>query len=144
MVRRGQRNTMAQNLLIIAIIFMAIWLLRKVFPAGTKPLYGKAKTPGESSSPNSAYKAVSIHSYKDRCTDVQALVGQRFLSSEAPPLPLESCTSEKCRCVYMHHIDRRGGTDRRVIHGHEGVFVYPGSHDRRIYLGRRASNLDLA
>ena len=135
---------MAKNLLIVALIFLGIWLLRKMFPVGTKALSGTAKGPEGLPSHSFAYEAVSIHSYKDRCNAAEQVAGHHFLSSEAPPLPLESCTSEKCHCVYMHHSDRRGGTDRRVIHGPEGVFVYPGSHDRRIYLGRRASNLDLA
>jgi hypothetical protein len=136
---------MTKIILIIALIILAIWLLRKMFPVGKKHLYGRAKGPEELSSHNHAYEAVSIHSYKDRCTAAEQVAGQRFLSSEAPPLPLKSCTSEKCHCVYIHHSDRRAGTDRRVIHESEEAFLSsPGYHNRRICRGRRASDLALA
>ena len=42
------------------------------------------------------------------CLAVQAMEGQRFLSDEAPVLPLASCeTPQQCRCVYEHFTDRR-------------------------------------
>jgi hypothetical protein len=135
---------MAKSLLIVALIFLGIWLLRKMFPVGTKPLSGTAKGPEELPSNNNAYAAVSIHSYKDRCTAAEQVAGHRFLSNEAPPLPLESCTSEKCHCVYMHHSDRRGGADRRVIHKPEETIVYAGYQNRRLSRCRRASDLALA
>ena len=46
---------MAKNLLIVALIFLGIWLLRKMFPAGRKPLSGTAKGPEELPSHNNAY-----------------------------------------------------------------------------------------
>ena len=127
---------MVQIILIIVLVVLAIWLLRKVFPA-------QAISP--SSSNHNAYEAVSIHPYKDRCTDAQQVAGQRFLSSEAPPLPLENCTSEKCHCVYMHHSDRRSGTDRRANHNSSEEFLTArGSQNRRSSHGRRASDLAIA
>ena len=136
---------MTKIFLIIALIILAVWLLRKMYPVGKKHLYAKAKVPGELSSHNRAYEAVSIHSYKGGCTDAEQLAGQRFLLSEAPVLPLESCASEKCHCIYMHHIDRRGGIDRRVIHESEEAFLStPEYQNRRISRGRRASDLALA
>ena len=41
---------------------------------------------------------------------------QRFLSSEAPLLPLAGCTVESCRCRYVHYEDRRE-RDRRNSYG---------------------------
>lgn len=37
---------------------------------------------------------------------------QRFLSSEAPLLPLAGCTETSCQCRYVHYADRRD-RDRR-------------------------------
>jgi hypothetical protein len=38
--------------------------------------------------------------------------GQRFLSREAPQLPLKDCASASCTCRYQHHEDRRRGPRR--------------------------------
>lgn len=38
---------------------------------------------------------------------------KRFLSGEAPPLPLPNCTAPRCRCCYVHYEDRRE-RDRRI------------------------------
>jgi hypothetical protein len=40
------------------------------------------------------------------------LRGQRFLSREAPQLPLKACDREDCTCRYEHHQDRRKGFRR--------------------------------
>ena len=46
------------------------------------------------------------------CRAAAAIAGQRFLSEEAPVLPLPDCdTPRECRCVYQHFTDRR--TDKR-------------------------------
>jgi hypothetical protein len=43
-----------------------------------------------------------------KCAAVAAIEGQRFLSDEAPPLPLVECDMpHTCRCVYEHFNDRR-------------------------------------
>jgi hypothetical protein len=43
-----------------------------------------------------------------RCSAVAAIEGQRFLSDEAPPLPLKNCEMpHACKCVYEHFNDRR-------------------------------------
>jgi len=42
------------------------------------------------------------------CSCAAALDGHRFLSDEAPLLPLPDCTNPAaCRCVYRHLDDRR-------------------------------------
>lgn len=47
---------------------------------------------------------------------------QRFLSSEAPFLPLAGCTEKYCQCRYVHYTDRRG-RDRRPPHVQSVVSV---------------------
>jgi hypothetical protein len=125
------------NFLILTLIILAAWLSPKMFPVGKKHLSGRAKGPGKLSSHNHAYEAVSIHSYKECCTAAEQVAGQLFLSSEAPPLPLKSCTSQACHCVYMHHSDRRGGIDRRLLHGNKETLFSSSAYQLRCHSGGR-------
>ena len=72
-----------------------------------------------------AFHAVTIVSGRHACTAARTLAGKRFLSSEAPILPLKDCNSEECECRYEHHEDRRIGPRRArelgvAIDGFEG------------------------
>lgn len=58
------------------------------------------------------FHAVSIQPGRLCCHEARALQGQRFLSREAPPLPLKNCTCDNCTCLYQHHDDRRAGPRR--------------------------------
>jgi hypothetical protein len=133
------------NFIILALIILAALLSPKIFPAGEKYLYRRAKGSRKSSPHNHAYQAVSIHSYKECCAAAEQLAGQLFLSSEAPPLPLKSCTSQACHCVYMHHSDRRGGGNRRLVHGNEETLFSSSAYQLRCRSGgRRISDLAFA
>ena len=46
------------------------------------------------------------------CDVVLALRGQRFLSAEAPTLPLPDCDAAQCSCTYGHYDDRRSSSRR--------------------------------
>ena len=75
-------------------------------------------TPLESPPPAPARKAaepwhaVSIVPGERICAAARALKGQRFLSREAPTLPLRECDLTVCKCRYTHHPDRRVGPRR--------------------------------
>ncbi len=43
-----------------------------------------------------------------------ALRDQRFLSEEAPRLPISGCDASSCECLLMPSDDRRGSQDRRT------------------------------
>ena len=136
---------MVKLLVIVAFIMMAVWLSRRLFPVGKKHLYESTIYPDKLASHSSGYEAVTIHSYKDKCLAAAQVAGKRFLSSEAPSIPLESCTSETCHCVYMHHGDRRTGSDRRGHHeSADGNTARPAQANRRGTRGRRASDLAIA
>ncbi len=64
----------------------------------------------------SPYRAVSIRpSVVGACEAVRDIEHQRFLSSEAPLLPLPDCSDPNgCRCKYKHWDDRRQEEDRRT------------------------------
>jgi hypothetical protein len=53
------------------------------------------------------WHAVCIQPVGKRCAAATALVGQRFLSRDAPRLPLADCDQPACQCHYRHYDDRR-------------------------------------
>jgi hypothetical protein len=61
---------------------------------------------------SAAHHAVSIVPGYRCCHEARELAGTRFLSREAPALPLKNCGSDNCSCRYEHHEDRRGGPRR--------------------------------
>jgi hypothetical protein len=74
----------------------------------------KAKKIAPAAAVRKAWHAVSIVPKGASCEAAHALRATRFLSAEAPRLPLERCTSPKsCICAYKHHEDRRGQPRRK-------------------------------
>src|ERR1700722_19091205 len=60
------------------------------------------------------WHAVSIHLGSTSCVPARTLSAVRFLSPEAPRLPLKECPArESCVCGYKHHEDRRGQARRK-------------------------------
>lgn len=82
----------------------------------------------------SAYHCVEVKSRYDACDAVIELQGKRFLSSDAPILPLPRC-NEKCQCFFKHHEDRRN-EERRDAFSASGIH-YDGSKNRRLGSDRR-------
>lgn len=62
------------------------------------------------------YHCVEIRSGNAACRAVRSLELTRFLSDEAPRLPVPGCTAQKCTCRYVHFEDRRQ-QDRRNPYG---------------------------
>lgn len=59
------------------------------------------------------WHAVAVKPGAGACPAVVSGRNQRWLSREAPRLPLPSCTRpEGCNCTYEHHADRRAGARR--------------------------------
>jgi hypothetical protein len=63
------------------------------------------------------YHAVTIAQGRTACSGSIQLGDRRFLSKDAPPLPLPGCSRQVCRCRYIHHADRRRAEDRRFPFG---------------------------
>jgi hypothetical protein len=106
------------------------WLMRRRIGAQVR----NAGRPVESRRIGNPYHAVSIEPGMRACDAVRKLENRRFLSSNAPMLPLKGCGSPTCQCRYVHHDDRRTLRDRRVN------FANPHAHlmsDRRAGTGRR-------
>ena len=64
------------------------------------------------------YHAVSIVAGPQCCAAAKAQVGRRYLSKEAPRLPVAGCDRPDCRCRYAHHDDRRA-LPRRIVDGRD-------------------------
>lgn len=59
------------------------------------------------------WHAVSVKPCSGACSAAASGRDQRWLSREAPQLPLPGCTRpDTCRCTYQHHEDRRAGSRR--------------------------------
>ena len=88
------------------------------------------------------WHAVEIRNSRNACPACQAVAGLRFLSSEAPRLPVPGCLhSLLCNSVYVHHEDRRAGPRRNAEQGLPRMAAVPaGLDERRIGRGRRASD----
>lgn len=62
-----------------------------------------------------SYRCVGIESPDPvtACSAVKALAGHRFLSGQAPQLPVPGCTAARCTCKFVHFEDRRAGSRRK-------------------------------
>jgi hypothetical protein len=58
------------------------------------------------------FHAVCVVAGARSCAEARSLKDHRFLSHEAPPLPLAGCGSSRCECHYEHFEDRRKGGRR--------------------------------
>ena len=109
------------------------WLLRRRIGAQVRT----SGRPVEHRRIGNPYHAVSIETGMRSCEAAREFEGIRFLSSEAPMLPLDRCTQSTCQCRYVHHDDRRNQRDRRV--------QFPNPHavrngERRQGTGRRITD----
>lgn len=96
------------------------------------------KTPQRPSTVNNPFHAVSVVPGTDACPAAYRFAGQRYLSRQAPRLPLPSCDVQTCSCRFKHHKDRRTGPRR---HSDWGMVMagYSGQERRRIR-GRRSTD----
>ena len=91
------------------------------------------KTRTTASRQHSLYKSVSVVCASGACQAATALAEKRFLSSEAPILPLSDCSSSACSCKYVHYDDRRNdsGGRRALASARADMFGQSGQKDRR-------------
>lgn len=84
------------------------------------------------------FHGIAIEPGNRACEAVRQLAGKRYLSEEAPRLPLDECQCvHGCRCVYRHFSDRRTDVRRDVDMGLPYRHV-PG--DKRAGSGRRITD----
>jgi hypothetical protein len=88
------------------------------------------------------WHAVEVRVGPKACPACRAVAGKRFLSIDAPPLPIAGCTQPAaCRAVYKHHDDRRaeGRRDSEMPFGGMAKGP-PGGMERRTGRGRRSTD----
>lgn len=133
-------------ILILALVLVGLVLSRLVFPVSseTETRAGRERRTGFTD--GNPFHAVSIMPAEGHCAAVGSLQVQRFLSDEAPSLPLEGCGSPDCQCRYVHHTDRRGGARDRRLGPAEDVAAleFWRQRDRRDSPGRRQRDLQTA
>jgi hypothetical protein len=97
----------------------------------------KGKAAAHRSTP---WHAVSVVTGRWCCDAARSFIGTRFLSREAPRLPLAQCSAaEACSCSYRHHPDRRT-TPRRKDEAMGIRRMAPVPNERRGDRGRRADD----
>jgi len=84
------------------------------------------------------WHAVAIIPCAHACPTAKGASNVRYLSREAPTLPLAGCTARKCTCRYRHFQDRRSSPrrDSDLIGPRMG---WPG-RERRVASGRRGTD----
>ncbi len=71
------------------------------------------KASNSTKAPDRRWHAVSVKPGPGACDAAAAGKTSRWLSREAPMLPLPGCTRpDRCSCTYRHHDDRRAGGRR--------------------------------
>jgi hypothetical protein len=104
-------------------------------------LFGAKKAPQQpqrAATSNNPYHAVSVLPGTDACAAAYRFSGQRFLSTQAPRLPLPSCDTKTCGCRFKHHKDRRSGPRRNSDIGM--VMAGFSGNERRQSRGRRTTD----
>jgi len=108
-----------------------------------RALFGRTEPEAKPAAPRkpvNPYHSVTLAPGLRSCAAVAALRKRRFLSREAPVLPLKGCDRNDCECRYQHHDDRRDN-HRRVTDLGVSIDGYVGPERRRkVKRGRRASD----
>jgi hypothetical protein len=85
------------------------------------------------------FGGVQIRTRANACRAAQLLGRQRFLTKDAPALPLPECTAERCSCTFSKLSDRR--TDgRRLDHGGLSASLFQATTRRKKRDRRRAAH----
>jgi hypothetical protein len=135
----------------IAIIFAAMLLgillfYRLLFPArgSTQIDHNRDRRTGFGA--GDPFHAVSILPAEQGCPAAESIKAQRFLSEDAPALPLAGCAAVNCRCKYIHYADRRSGArDRRLGPAENSdELEFWSLRSRRVAVGRRQEDLQVA
>ncbi len=87
------------------------WLMRTKIDAHVR----RSGKPMEQRRVVNPYHAVGISPALGCCKAATELKGRRFLSAEAPKIPLPACDAASCKCRFTHFDDRRDDHDRRQV-----------------------------
>ena len=90
------------------------------------------------------YNGVEVHANPATCCQaVRDIAGQRFLSMNAPRLPLDGCDAETCQCSFQRYDDRRTEARRLSDVGFDMASQLHEDENREApTTGRRKEDLD--
>ena len=121
-------------LVFIAAIAVLLYVLRRR-QATHKAMEKEARL--KESKERNRYHCVEIRPRGKACEQAKRHAGVRYLSSEAPRLPLEGCNVAQCACRYVHFSDRRVD-ERRQSYGLSNIITAStGGEDSRSKTDRR-------
>lgn len=108
----------------LALIAGAVyWVMARRARARSRPPPPPTKAGGR-------FGAVEIRIRSGACNAARQLEGQRFLSKNAPALPLRTCAAAQCSCSFSKLSDRR--TDgRRFLQGGLTASLFIASNRRK-------------
>ncbi len=87
------------------------------------------------------FRGVQIKPSPDACCQAaRDIASQRFLSTDAPLLPLADCDAANCACVYEHFEDRRTAVRRASDTGFDYAAQYCTDEKRKSLLGGRRTD----
>ena len=134
------------GILITAMLLGGLVFVGLAFPAKPKSRNGRERDRRGGFGANNPFHAVSIEPTQEGCSAADTIQVQRFLSEDAPGLPLPDCTIADCRCKYVHHADRRDGArDRRLARSETSEeSEFWSLRERRLASGRRQEDLAVA
>lgn len=91
---------------------------------------------------HSQFHCVETHPHGKCCNAVKSLHGTRFLSAEAPNLPVTGCDQAHCHCDYIHHDDRRVEIRRTELGIQHDMYGQSGETEKRSKAahGRRSTD----
>ncbi len=106
-----------------------------------KPAAPPKTPPTGSHSPEPCFRGVQINPKVNSCCEAaRELAKSRFLSTDAPFLPLADCDAEHCACVYEHFDDRRTVIRRASDTGYDYAAQYCTDEKRKSLLGGRRAD----
>ena len=125
---------MVQALVFVSLVaVIAVYWWRHSSPQ-KKPL----ATPVARRDVRNSYHCVEVCAGNPACESVRQLGHLRFLSREAPSLPVSDCNTSSCTCSFIHHDDRRED-DRRHPYGQWAGIPPEVMSERRARIERRIS-----
>jgi hypothetical protein len=110
----------------------ACWLVFR------RPSATQDRAPHQAKPAGGRFGAVEIRIRGSACRPARSLKGQRFLSREAPALPLPACTAAQCTCKFTKWSDRRSES-RRLEHGGLSASIFLANNRRAKRERRRAA-----
>ncbi len=113
-------------------------LIKSLFAAQTEPRPASVRRTARQHWVTNPWHSVSIVPNPRACGKARGLVRVRFLSKDAPLLPLEGCDARTCACRYRHHEDRRRTLRRASDFAPSGR--YWAGQERRGAAGRRSTD----